>query len=309
MTIKDIETKLSPKPSLYVMCGLSGSGKSTITKEYHEKIPGSVIISSDEIREELCDGNRADQSKNDEVFRVFHDRIRKNLEKHKSVIVDATNITMKSRRAILGKVNGLNINKICLIVPKPYEQCLVDNKQREWPVPDDVIEHQRSRFQIPFKEEGWTEIRIEGGFKDRPYRFDEMMKGYDQKSPYHAFTLDEHCQLAADMFFDIKGYRQPWYAGALLHDVGKLFTQTIDENGVAHYYSHENVGAYEILSLKPNEKDIVDICFLINYHMLSFSWNLNWSEPTRTMKRWQRRFGEEKYQMLLDFHECDMAMA
>ena len=131
MTIKDIETKLSPKPSLYVMCGLSGSGKSTIAKEYQKKIPGSVIISSDEIREELCDGNRADQSKNREVFRVFHDRIRKNLEKHKNVIVDATNITMKSRRAILGKVNGLNINKICLIVPKPYEQCLVDNKQRE----------------------------------------------------------------------------------------------------------------------------------------------------------------------------------
>lgn len=297
------------KPSLYVMCGLSGSGKSTITKEYQKKIPGSVIISSDKIREELCDRNRADQSKNREVFRVFHDRIRKNLEEHKSVIVDATNITRGSRRAILDKVNGLDINKICLIVPKPYEQCLVDNKLREWPVPDEVIENQRRRFQIPFKEEGWTEIRIEGGFEDRPYKFDEMMKGYDQKSPYHAFTLDEHCQLAADMFFDLKGYGQPWYAGALLHDVGKLFTQTIDEDGVAHYYNHENVGSYEILSLKPNEEDIVDICFLINYHMLPFSWNLNWSEPTRTMKRWQRRFGEEKYQMLLDFHECDMAMA
>ena len=84
MTIKDIETKLSPKPSLYVMCGLSGSGKSTIAKEYQKKIPGSVIISSDEIREELCDGDRADQSKNNEVFRIFHDRIRKNLEKHKN---------------------------------------------------------------------------------------------------------------------------------------------------------------------------------------------------------------------------------
>lgn len=297
------------KPSLYVMCGLSGSGKSNIAKEYQKKIPGSVVISSDEIREEICNGDRADQSKNGEVFRIFHDRIRKNLEKHKSVIADATNITCKSRRAILDKVNGFDINKICLIVPKPYEQCLADNKLREWSVPDEVIENQCRRFQIPFKEEGWTEIRIVGGFEDRPYKFDEMMKGYDQKSPYHAFTLDKHCQLAADMFFDLKGYGQPWYAGALLHDVGKLFTQTIDENGVAHYYSHESVGAYEILSLKPNEENIVDICFLINYHMLPFSWNLNWSEPTKTMKRWQRRFGEEKYQMLLDFHECDLAMA
>lgn len=296
------------KPTLYALVGLSGSGKSTIAKEYQNKIPGCVIVSSDEIREELCDGGRADQSKNDEVFRLFHERIRKNLEKHKSVIADATNITLKSRRAIMDKVNGLDINKICLIVPKPYEQCLVDNKLREHPIPDEVIEHQRRRFQIPFMEENWTEIRIVGGFKDRPYKFDEMMKDFDQKSPYHAQTLDMHCQLAADMFFDLKGYRQPWYAGALLHDVGKLFTQTFDENSVAHYYNHENVGSYEILSLKPNEKNILDICFLINYHMLPFNWNLDWNEPTRTMKRWQRRFGEEKFQMLLDFHECDLVM-
>ena len=40
----------SNKPSLYVLVGLSGSGKSTIAKEYQKKIPGSVIISSDEIR-------------------------------------------------------------------------------------------------------------------------------------------------------------------------------------------------------------------------------------------------------------------
>ena len=77
----------SNKPSLYVMVGLSGSGKSAIAKEYQKKISNSVIVSSDEIREELCNGDRADQSKNNEVFRIFHDRIRKNLEKHKSVIV------------------------------------------------------------------------------------------------------------------------------------------------------------------------------------------------------------------------------
>lgn len=98
-----------------------------------------MIISSDEIREELT-GNYEDQEHNEEVFKIFHDRIRKNLENKKNVIADATNITMKSRRAIMMKVNGLDVYKIAYIIPKPFEQCKKDNLNREHPVPEFVLE-------------------------------------------------------------------------------------------------------------------------------------------------------------------------
>lgn len=62
------------------MCGLSGSGKSTIATQIVNENPNTVIISSDAIREELT-GNYEDQEHNEEVFKIFHNRIRKNFHK------------------------------------------------------------------------------------------------------------------------------------------------------------------------------------------------------------------------------------
>ena len=67
------------KPKLWIMVGLSGSGKSTIAKEIAVMEENTIIVSSDAIREELT-GKVEDQTKNDEVFKIFHKRIRKGLE-------------------------------------------------------------------------------------------------------------------------------------------------------------------------------------------------------------------------------------
>lgn len=47
------------RPKLYVMVGLSASGKSTIAKEI-AKEQNCVIVSSDCIRDEICDGGVGD---------------------------------------------------------------------------------------------------------------------------------------------------------------------------------------------------------------------------------------------------------
>ena len=47
---------------------------------------------------------------------------------------------------------------------------------------------------------------------------------------------------------------------------------------------------------------VLDTCFLINYHMMPFSW-----ESDKSKKKWEKIFGNYKYQMLLDFNECDKA--
>ena len=77
-----------------------------------------------------------------------------------------------------------------------------------------------------------------------------------------------------------------------------------DENGIAHYYNHPSVGCYLVLEslMEAFNKVVLDICFLINYHMMPFNWDTD-----KAKQRWKERFGEYKYKMLLDFNECDKA--
>lgn len=294
------------KPKLYFMVGLSGAGKSTIAKEIAETEENTIIVSSDAIREELT-GKVEDQSKSEEVFKIFHNRIRKGLENKYNVIADATNITMKARRAIMMKINGLDVYKIAYVIPKPFEQCKKDNLLRKHSVPEWILDKQIRNFQIPFAEEGFDECVLHKFHKKNRLNvisMEDQMNGYDQQNLHHTMTLDNHCRNTFDLFCG-KRYPTKYNVAALLHDYGKLFCKTIDEDGVAHFYSHDSVGSYLVLeNLREGfwEDDVMDICFLINYHMMPFQWT-----NEKIKERWKKRFGEYKYELLMDFNECDRA--
>lgn len=304
------------KPKLFIMIGLSAAGKSTIAKELAKGYE-AVIVSSDSIRKEIC-GNVSDQSKNEEVFKLFHKRIRKYLHEKRNVIADATNITMKSRRAIINNVKKMDIEIIAYIVPKKIEDCIKDNVEREYIVQEEVIYKQMKRFQIPFLEEGFDKIIVHDfnydlRYKLYPLEIIEKMTGFDQKNPHHNMYLEDHCDFTYNKFSDLAHpydvYKSGFLLGAKIHDFGKLYTQTIDENGIAHYFGHENVGSYCVLTTLYNPFEeyntdvfLLDCCFLINYHMMPFNWNTE-----KTKNKWKNIFGEEKYNMLLKFHECDKA--
>ena len=293
------------KPTLWVMVGLSGSGKSSIAKEIAEENPNTVIVSSDSIREELT-GDYCNQENNEEVFKVFHKRIRETLENNTNVIADATNITMRSRRAIIENVKGIECRKIAYLIPKSFDQCKIENLSRQHPVPKEVLDKQLRKFQIPFYEEGWDLIKICDFLRDGEITILDItlkMKNFDQKNPHHTMSLLDHSDCTYKLFAD-KEYSMSFQLGALLHDVGKLYCQTFDELGVAHYFDHNSIGSYLILTSLDEfyRYDIFDVCFLINYHMMPFNWTTE-----KSKERWKKRFGEYKYQMLLDFHECDKA--
>ena len=218
------------------------------------------------------------------------------------------------------KVNGLNIEKICYVIPKPIELCKFDNQSREHPVPEYVLDKQIGKFQIPFYEEGFDQIIIHRNSAWKEYQMDDIklflaMWGYDQKNPHHNMMLDDHCLNAYKLFCGkiqhntllnleyINGYAM----GAKLHDFGKMMTQTFDEDGVAHYFGHAEAGSYFILSqmiipVAWTKNELLNCCFLINYHMMPFGW-----ANEKSKHKWQRRFGEYKYKMLMDFNECDRA--
>jgi len=293
------------KPTLWVMCGLSGSGKSTIAKQLAQEHENTVIVSSNSVRKELT-GDYENQDHNEEVFKIFHKRIREALENNINVIADATNITMKSRRAILENVKGIDCHKVAYLIPKPFEQCKADNLNRPHPVPEEVLDKQLRKFQIVFYEEGWDLIKrcnFDEGNKKIAADFLSKMDNFDQKNPHHTMNLYEHSNNTYELFRD-KKYPISFQIGSMIHDIGKLYCQTFDELSIAHYLGHDSIGSYVALTTL-NEiyhYDIIDACFLINYHMMPFNWTTE-----KSKERWKKRFGEYKYQMLLDFHECDKA--
>lgn len=303
------------KPTIWIMVGLSASGKSSIAKNIAEE-NDCKIVSSDSIRGEICDGGVIDQTKNEEVFKIFHKRIREYLLSGKNVIADATNINMRARSSLLQNINKIDCHGIAYIVPKSVEQCIEDNIYKDYPVPHHVIQKQMMNFQIPFLEEGFQEIVIHK-FNNRyvnsmfiPDCY-EKMRGFDQKNPHHTMDLYNHCQFVEQKFSKMKGYIYTEYPfAAKIHDIGKLFTQKFDEDGIAHYFQHENVGTYYLLSNIENiqayrnysDEDMLNILFLVNYHMMPMSW-----DSDKVKDKWKKRFGEYKYEMLLDFNKCDKA--
>ena len=140
---------------LYILVGISGSGKSTIAKEMLGDT--AVIVSTDKIREEV-NGSEADQSNAELVFELFHSRIRGALEEGKDVIADATHIGPRARAGTLQAAAGLSCKKIALVVDTPLEQCLRQNQIRDRHVPEEVIRRQAEHFVKPSPAEGFDEI-------------------------------------------------------------------------------------------------------------------------------------------------------
>lgn len=280
---------------LFVMCGLQGSGKSTIAKKIKDKHDNWEIVSSDEIRKEFNN-----EINNDKVFKIYYERARQFLIAGKNVILDATNISMKSRRQIFEQFKGINCKKTCYIVNTPIEICIErvikrNNTNEQAEVPVAVLHKYQKSFEIPFFEEGWDDIIIHYKEEFQDTKFEHLintMDNFNQKNSHHKYSLGEHCRKLEEQ---LKNFKFPKYTG-LLHDVGKLFTQTIDEVGQAHYYQHHNIGAYFLLShsyLIPDSSDFLDLLFYINYHMMMFN-----IQTIKARGKWKVIFGEYKFEML-----------
>ena len=96
------------------------------------------------------------------------------------------------------------------------------------------------------------------------------------------------------------GYDATVVNATMLHDFGKVYTQTFDEKGVAHYYNHENVSAYFYFLLTCGiSKEAIDTSWLIAHHMDFF-------KGEQYMKKLRARVPEYLYTALEQLHDCDL---
>ena len=306
--------KMLVEPVFYMVVGLPGSGKSAYIEKY---LTNCCVHSSDAIREELS-GDVNNQDINKQVFNTLHKRVKADLAAGKSVVYDATNISWKRRKAFLQELSSIKCRKECILMATPFELCVQRNKARDRVVPYFVIERMYKNFDIPWYNEGWDSIVI-------AYTNTEVMKQYGdwsrfvidhldfaQDSKWHTETLGDHClktlqyvetreaDLSPENLLETK-------IAAALHDCGKPFCKAFkDSKGepsdFAHYYNHENVGAYN--SLFYGKEDGVDsllVAALIRYHMVLHFFK-DWK--SKTIEKYEKEFIEHEYLQLIKFYDA-----
>lgn len=100
--------------------------------------------------------------------------------------------------------------------------------------------------------------------------FDAMMKT-QQHNPHHIYSVGEHTIHALMNITEEKSLR----IAVLLHDVGKPQTESVDEEGISHFYEHAAVGeemVHKILRrLKFDNDTLYKVKRLVKWHDYRFS--------------------------------------
>ena len=288
---------------LIILCGLPGSGKSHYAEEFKTIDDtfykgNTVIHSSDAIREELF-GDPSFQGDNAKVFELMHKRVKADLQAGKTVIYDATNVTRKARRGAINLAHPTNDTIECHIVWAEPEECLRRDSLRDRKVGPAVIDKMLRRWQSPWLDEGFDEVKIILNQKD----FDQVKyisqatsdMHMPHQNPHHTLDVWDHCiqaeenvgrqaspthDLISEETFKILKTAARW------HDIGKPYTKGFKadkETGEidythAHYYDHHMVGGYLAYGLFLSQhfitdaeiQDVAFISWIICNHMEPF---------------------------------------
>lgn len=256
-------------PTLIVLCGLPGSGKTSYAKRICD-LYNILYFSSDEIREKI-NGNASDQSNVNTVFEIMQQNTINSLKSGFDVIYDATNLKRKYRKALLDTCPKEVIKK-CYVIWTPIEECIIRDSERDRTVGISVIDRMVKSFQAPYYDEGFDEIKIiknQWDFDAINYReniLNSMKIPHD--NPYHSLNIFEHSDKALSLAHH-KTNDSDILKAVEYHDIGKPYCKSFinsrgEKTDIAHYYGHQSVGAYMSYGLPECNPHIA---WLISTHM------------------------------------------
>ncbi len=134
-------------PTLYLSCGPPGCGKTTNGIEFAAE-KGAVRLSSDELRA-YYGKDESDQSVSGFAFRHIEITIEILMRQGFDVLVDSTNVTLKSRAPLIAIARKYGADVVALVYNTSLETCIARNASRARVVPEYVIIRMFGMFERP----------------------------------------------------------------------------------------------------------------------------------------------------------------
>jgi protein phosphatase len=153
-----------PDPSLVVLIGAAGVGKSTFAAR---TFAPDEILSSDRFRA-MVSGDEADQGATHAAFQRLHRELARRLAAGKLTVVDATSVEPSSRRALLARAAAAGVPATAIVLDLPAEIVLARNASRRPRVVDEnVVRHHLARLRAsldgpapPLYREGFAQVVV-----------------------------------------------------------------------------------------------------------------------------------------------------
>ena len=153
----------STNKKLWIVCGIPGSGKSTWIAQNRDFFEGTAnVVSRDKIRFALLDDGDDYFGRENDVWTNFVKESKASLKLYENTILDATHITIGSRKkiftALKNDLKDIEIN--ALVFDVGLETALQRNENREGRayVPVSAIRRMESQMVPPSANEGFTNI-------------------------------------------------------------------------------------------------------------------------------------------------------
>lgn len=153
-------------PVIHLMIGLPASGKSTFTEGLSQALRGSVILSTDNFIEEKAATYHSTYNEMwpkyiDAATKDLNHRFQAAIDNRNDIIVDRTNLTVKSRAKLLNRLNGdyHRIAHVFIVSDEELTKRLQARVITGKVVPQSVIDQMKKDYELPSLVEGFDEIQ------------------------------------------------------------------------------------------------------------------------------------------------------